>query len=272
MISVLIPTIGRDETLCRAIESALAIRNEVVSEIVVLDNSQDEDFLNVLVNRVSEYDDSRLTVQSYTERLDMASSWNKGLDFINCPWVLYLHDDDELIPDVFNKVDLSSFSQYEKGNVAFVAFDYIFDINGKRQKSLSLQKSKSYSNLIRIIKDCPKFVSTVINVKNLKAIGAWDVDAGYFLDLLAFIKLAQNYPVVFIEKTIGVYYLHETNYSALEKRNQGYGDQIPHVFNELFPKLSAVERVNLIEMTLNFVYPKQQNLVCRVVKKIFGCH
>ncbi len=263
MIEIIIPTIGNcsDFFLNQALRSAHETREDLVSKIHILDNSQNALFQNTLKKLLLNYDDSRFKLHNIPRRLGMAENWNLGLENVSAPWLIYLHDDDYLNVKALNSISLSSFE--DKG---FISFDFIALRNrGKRKVS-------RLPGLNGVLKNTPKFVSTIISTDKLKAIGGWDPKALYALDLLAFIKLECIYSSQHFSKNLGYYRLHSENASATNLRNRMYGDALPYVLDECFQlvKDSQLRREILFHLS-SFIYPNNSkakkgiNLLLRLV-------
>lgn len=267
MLSILIPTIGRPDTIIRAIDSALRVDLTLVTEVVVLDNSQDTDFGRFLNDFISNADDKRLKVISYPDRKSMSESWNSGLDCVSNKWVLYLHDDDELL-DINKDIDVISRDLAHAPDVGFISYDYILSTPFNVLKKTRLAKVSrkvaegDKGNVISIINDCPKFISTIINAEKLQAIGGWQAEYGYFLDLMGFVELNNRFGCEFRKLFVGIYYIHPDNYSSIERRNKGYGDYIPVLCDVIFARYSDVSvRKAFLRLSVNFVYPAETSIL-----------
>jgi hypothetical protein len=184
----------------------------------------------------------------------MGNSWNLALEQVTQPWVLYLHDDDEVISAAFNLLLC-----LDVDNFGVIAFDYFVDFQkNNKHKRIIVERliKKGTTKYQSIIQNCPKLVSTVINMNALRNIGGWNDRYGYFLDLVAFLEIAKNNDVKFISYALGIYYKHMDNESSLVKRATHYGDAIPVVVEKLFQILKdEKERRELMLLFYRFVYP-----------------
>ena len=270
MISIVIPSVGRSDTIEKSLVSAQATEKSLVKEILVLDNSQSQKFNSRLKNFIEKLNDERFTIIEYEERRPMAQSWNGAFEYISQPWVLYLHDDDEILPDNFNSLT-NCLNEYKESS--FLSFDYVvgLKLRSKGQEIRSeREKSLKGSACQKILSDCPKFVSTIISVKCLEEVGGWPEDAGYFLDLVGFIELASLKTPQFLNNVIGIYNIHDDNESSISKRDQMYGQFIPIVSERIFYKLrTEEERRQFVRLLNGFVYPsKNRNLIFRLARKL----
>lgn len=249
MISLIIPTIGTGNRLFleEAIQSALGTSKSLVSEVLVIDNSHLDDFSKYLSELVSGLNDQRFRIVTTPKMLSMGDNWNYGLENISNPWHLYLHDDDILNLDVFNKIKLDSFN--DEGFVSYNFHEY---------KNSNATLTKRNSGIEGILENTPKFISTIYNTEKLKTIKGWDPKAGHALDLLCLFELHCKFGSLHIPESLGKYRIHNENASSKEKRAIGYGNQVPYVINQCF-ELSEdpVIRRELLFHLCSFTYPNQ---------------
>lgn len=268
MISILIPTIGRDSTIMRAVLSAVQTKQSLIKEILILDNSQSEGFGRFLRDSVGKLNDERVQCLKYSERRSMAASWNSGMEAATQPWLLYLHDDDELLPDAVSELSLELLQDL---NSSFICCDYNVTDGTKLITTKRVVDSQS-DLVISIVDNCPKFVSTLINSAKLKEIGGWSDRYGYFLDLMGFLQLYKCGEVKFHSVVLGCYWKHEDNASSLSQREVGYGESIPAVTLQFFNLYDSKEhRKALFELFVNYVYEtdcKQQSWHYKILYKI----
>ena len=269
MITIAIPTIGRSKTFNRAFNSALKVDIRLISGIVIINNSQSTEFTSYLEDQISKANDSRIILISHPARVSMAESWNSSLNLIRTAWVLFLHDDDELL-DINSAIDLILKRIEEFSNVGFLAFDFKCQYPSRLfQKNRRIMHNwPKVLNVEALIDECPKFVSTIINVEELRRIDGFSNNYGNFLDTIAFLEIFKFASAASIAITLGVYHLHEDNESDIQKRATGYGDFIPQVCKSFFELYQSPEvRYRFVNSILSFVYPQKQNLALRILKK-----
>jgi len=260
MVSIVIPTIGRNESIRRALESAVLLSNILVKEIIVINNSQCDEFDKTLNLLCSKLDDIRIQIINLEKRKTMAGSWNTGLVNASQDWILFLHDDDEILPVAFNSI------KNLDNRYSFYSFDYKCSEDGKLFKVIRDSKDDVITSIIR---NCPKFVSTLINREKLNLIGGWSDSYGHFLDLMAFLEMANKNRPVFVHKVLGIYYKHNDNYSSLSNRAEGYGNFIPQVTSRFFDLFKDLEhRRELIYLYSRYVYPERRSFFVNIVRKI----
>ena len=253
-ISIVIPTIGTPprEIVQESLESALNSDPSIFTQIIVVDNSGNSEFNSFVTKITSE--DSRVEVHKVFEKLSMAECWNFGLKYVKYGWHIYLHDDDVLLPESWSRLDLNA-------DVGIQSLNY--EVFGNSHRN-DIRKE---TGLISILKDTPKFVSTLFNTKKLREIGGWKSDFGYFLDLVAMSQLAVSYGHLHYPLNGGRYRVHRQNASHVSKRNSGYGDCLPNALAALFSLTNdpKVRKVILIQMA-NYTYPNN-SLIVRTIKK-----
>jgi glycosyltransferase involved in cell wall biosynthesis len=107
-VSVIIPTFRRPELVRRAVRSALSQTLSAIEVIVVLDGP-DEATRQALRSA----DDPRLRIRTLPTHLGPAAARNAGVDEARAPWIAFLDDDDEWLPDkLARQVDTAARSSH----------------------------------------------------------------------------------------------------------------------------------------------------------------
>jgi len=269
-LTIIIPTIGRNKTFQRAMSSAINASINLVNKIIIVDNSQSAEFSNYIDDIILENKNVIITQIRHFERVSMADSWNSALEIITTPWVLYLHDDDELLNiDLYS--DLIEMELKKNSNLGFLTFNFY----SQYQKKLFQNNSRKFHrwpkllNTEALLEECPKLVSTIINVKQLRNLNGFADEYGNFLDLIVFLELFKYAGAKSIQVPLGVYHLHDENESGINKRGAGYGNFIPIVckrFFELFEDNSI--RKKFIILITNFAYPEKDSYFRKFIKKL----
>jgi glycosyltransferase involved in cell wall biosynthesis len=99
LITVVIPTRERCETLKFALETAI---NQATNnyEIVVSDNFSQDDTKKV----VDSFNDPRVKYVNTGQRLSMCDNWDYALDYVNGNYVIFIGDDDGVMPGAIDKL------------------------------------------------------------------------------------------------------------------------------------------------------------------------
>ncbi len=99
LISVVIPTRERADTLKFTLETALDQANDHF-EIVISDNFSQDNTKEV----VEGFSDSRIKYVNTGRRLSMCDNWDFALEHVSGDYVIYIGDDDGLMPGAINKL------------------------------------------------------------------------------------------------------------------------------------------------------------------------
>ncbi len=204
-----------------AIEGAVISAKGKAERIVFIDNSQSEDFtssVKSLIKRIG-----GIEIFSHKRRLEMNANWNSAISMCTTKWMMYLHDDDELV-----SVPNQNESCY-KSDAGLICGEYKISWNSGEKT----QQMGSHENVYDIILDCPKFCSTIINVEYLKALGGWDSRCGFFSDLDIFLRLSLRHGVCKQNQTFGIYNIHGNN-SFLVNKNNNYGDGLGQMLTNVY--------------------------------------
>lgn len=270
MLTIVIPSIGRNNTFERAISSAIKADVRLVSKIIIIDNSQSYDFSIRLKDIVSADIDHRLLVITHSERVSMSVSWNSSLNQIDTDWVLFLHDDDELL-----NIDLHTEFIKEKLNqnktIGYLTYDFYCRYANKPfwECKQPIYRWPDLINIEVLLNECPKFVSTIINVERLREINGFSDKYGYFLDLIVFVELFKNADAKSIPMPLGIYHLHNENESDQRRRGALYGNFIPAVCQRFFDLYedNQLRRVFIASIT-DYVYPQKRNVFVRILDRL----
>jgi glycosyltransferase involved in cell wall biosynthesis len=95
LVSVVIPTRGRPELLCRAVRSALAQTLADIEVVVVIDGFDSATGLRL---RALQQEDERLHVVALKISVGGSDARNRGVDEARGEWIAFLDDDDEWFP------------------------------------------------------------------------------------------------------------------------------------------------------------------------------
>ncbi len=101
--AVVIPTRNRAETCVEAVETVLACRRADV-EIILPDASDDPTALPARLAAAG-LSDAVAILPPAGAPLAMRENWERGLDAARAPWIIYLGDDDGVLPNAFEMLD-----------------------------------------------------------------------------------------------------------------------------------------------------------------------
>jgi glycosyltransferase involved in cell wall biosynthesis len=94
LVSVVIPTRHRSDSVVRAVESALNQTLQALEVIVVVDGPDEE-----TIKALGEIQDSRLRINALPDNLGPAEARNVGVRQSRSQWVAFLDHDDEWLPE-----------------------------------------------------------------------------------------------------------------------------------------------------------------------------
>ncbi|MDW3209181.1 MAG: glycosyltransferase family 2 protein [Reichenbachiella sp.] len=113
-VSVIIPTHNRSTQLIAAVESVLKQGVDGLEIIVIDDHSGEKHYASI--EQLAQAND-QITVIQNDQNLGVSASRNKGLDMATGEFVLFLDDDDVLLPDMLSR----SLETIQEGNMDLVS-------------------------------------------------------------------------------------------------------------------------------------------------------
>lgn len=104
LVSCVIPTYKRSDSLCRAIDSVLSQTYSNLECIVVNDNERNDEYSQDLYRILKEYNDEpRLVLVEQDKHINGAEARNAGIRASRGEYVAFLDDDDEWLPEKLEK-------------------------------------------------------------------------------------------------------------------------------------------------------------------------
>ena len=104
LVSCVIPSYKRAETLRRAINSVLAQTYSHIEVIVVDDNIANDEFSKALHSVLNEYKgDDRVRLVTQPQHINGAEARNAGIRAAQGEYIAFLDDDDEWLPEKTEK-------------------------------------------------------------------------------------------------------------------------------------------------------------------------
>lgn len=191
IVSVVIPTYKRIDTLPRAIDSVLNQTFGNLEVLIVDDNIPGSEFSRQVVKLIKDYSerDSRVKYVGQKEHFNGAMARNVGVYASRGEYIAFLDDDDEWLPDKLKKqVDILDREKMVGG----VSCLYTIFLAGKE-----IRRCASYSDvnlqLNVLLRRVAIYTSTFICRKNLfLEAGGFDINLGRHQDLQMFIDF-MNY-------------------------------------------------------------------------------
>lgn len=122
LISIVIPTYKRNETLKRALDSAISQTYSPIEIIVVDDNADYPDVRSNNESIIKEYSNCNIKLVKNDKNLGGGLSRNAGIQVASGKYICFLDDDDEYLPDKVEK----QFKRYIEANNDNVAMVYCY--------------------------------------------------------------------------------------------------------------------------------------------------
>jgi hypothetical protein len=134
------------------------------------------------------------------------------------------------------------------GDCGYVALDWYFLIRGRYLPTRRLTPGLSAT-----VRNTPKFVTTMLNLKHTRSIGGFR-NLGGFIDTMLFARLAYEFDALLIDARAGVYRLHDGQEST--RLAQVYGPHLETVSQGLGKFARTQRERDEFEHTIrSYVYP-----------------
>ena len=101
LISILIPTWNRPQSLVRLIERINLTKHDDIEIIIVDDHSEEENWLK-LKNIASLHNNVRLFRNE--QNIGLTPNWNKSIEYAKGTWLSFICDDDIYKEDAFSRI------------------------------------------------------------------------------------------------------------------------------------------------------------------------
>lgn len=209
LFSVIIPTYNSYEKLLRALNSLQKQSYQDFEIIVVDDGSYDEtrEKIQLLLSSKTRY--------FYKTNGGPASARNLGIKQAKGKFICFLDADDTFEPD-----KLLMYSKFCKEDVVFIFSDAWYVKESSGESSLfSSKKLMKYSHMFESLLFTNFIVASTVCVKKTVLEDLTFFDEKLFAeDYDLWLKIARNYPLIYVEQPLTNYYIHELNISKNVKR------------------------------------------------------
>lgn len=244
LISIVIPTYKRPDTLKEALESALNQQKFDDYEVIVLDNDKDE---NIEMEKlIASYSDTRLFYYKNEENLGMVGNWNRGIELARGEWINLLHDDDFLHP--YFLTNIMEAVNKENENVEYISCEV------KSGNSADLQKFKikcndENNNIIKLEDIKPEFFMlcnsclfpAIIFKKSVaEAIGGFNEKAYPIADYTFWIQMSLRGKSFKMNKILGFYRV--SDFSGTSQLQKGFFKYDFKLREELYDLLKSKKK------------------------------
>jgi hypothetical protein len=187
-LAIVVPTRNRLSMLQESVGRVLA--DSLAAQIVIVDDASDDGTAHWLRT----LDDPRVTVVSLTSRVGGSPARNRGLERVDSTYVLFLDDDDLLMPDgVRGLVDALVASP---GAVAAIGRGVEFDENGDREDRLGPVRADLRTVFPEILAGwCPQVAQAVFRTDIVREVGGWSSHLEFCNDYDLWLRVAARGPV-----------------------------------------------------------------------------
>lgn len=223
-ISVCMPSYNQGNLIGESIESVLNQTYENF-ELIILDNASTDNSIDV----IRSYTDPRIRLYQNEQNIGCYNNCNKAIEYARGEFIAFLHSDDlydknflEEIVKAYNtnpdkKIFLSAIYKMDQ-LLGTLSPCYPYKSSGvKTQKEVLI--GLAYENNIG------NGISVVIHKDCINKVGGFNSEFSYAADYDLFMRLANEYEFVYINKALAYYRLHPynlTNYVFLEMIKQGH--------------------------------------------------
>ena len=195
LVSCVIPSYKRADTLRRAIDSVLAQTHKELEVLVVDDNIAGDEYSNALRKIIEEYkDDGRVKLVTQPKHINGAEARNAGVRASHGEYISFLDDDDEWLPD---KIERQIAIMENEPQLGGVAGGVTLWENGVEISSLPKKKIKEDKLLYKVLtREVGLATSSFLCKKSaFNDIGGFDVSLKRSQDLQLFAHFLAKYRI-----------------------------------------------------------------------------
>lgn len=197
LISILIPTWNRPQSLARLVERINSTKHDDI-EIVIVDNNSEEKNWLELKSLASKYDNVRLFKNQ--QNIGMTLNWNKTIEYSKGTWLGLICDDDMYKEDALPRI---------RALIKDIATPCLIIQNSEIEKATEwLEKGEETVNKIALPPGSGQFWHRELTDR----LGGLDVRLKYCPDDEFWIRMAYFYPVLRVKNYFVISYQHDTNY------------------------------------------------------------
>lgn len=259
-ITVVIPTYKRTDLLKEAIYSVLSqVHVDFEWNIIIMDNEPYDGKANENQRYIESLNSDKITYYRNDENLKPSDNFNRGIYLAKAPWVIMLHDDDILMPNVLEKMGnlinyLSTLKGKPLGAIAVCGYQFKHDQNNPEAHkhlldSLKIHflKSNDHYNFFELTHThllCTGHIGgnipsngALYNRDAVIKTGGFNEEAGISADLIFYYCLENNYTVYQLCDWTGFYRWGMNQMSQFKNIQQtviNNNDFREYVFNKNF--------------------------------------
>ena len=198
LLSILIPTWGRCESIKKLINSS-GVKGNIEVEFVIVDNNSNNDIYKGL-ERIAE-SETNIRLYRNIQNLGMVKNWNKCIQHSKGDWLMLMCSD-----DVFSTGRVLEVLMFIKNNIYEPAL-----ILQDETATISVEKRQSGSETVGLIK-LPIASGNIWHRSITEKLGGFDNRLEYSPDAEFWYRIAQFYPVYIVNQNIAIYQRNNTSY------------------------------------------------------------
>jgi len=202
-VSVIIPTYNRALLLQKAIQSVL---NQTFQdfEIIVVNNYSIDNTIEV----VRSFNDKRIKIINIRNEGIIARSRNSGLKESQGNYIAFLDSDDLWLPEKLDK-QVELLDSNKKLGLVY-SDNYVIDSNGNLKKKSFLPCAMFRGNVFKELlhRNFIALLTVIIRKEVLNKVGMFDPKYKIAQDYDLFLRIAEYYPVDFVEQPLAKYRVH----------------------------------------------------------------
>jgi hypothetical protein len=199
--AVVIPTRNRRHAVERAIHS---VRAQALGEweLVVVDDASNDETPGFL----GRLNDPRIRVERLREHGERSVARNRGLDLVHAPGVLFLDDDDELLPDAL--VVLSATLARHPSACAAVGA-VVHEVDGVRRRTSFPKRAVVMDVRLELLAGWVGLGGqSLMRTDYVRAVGGWREDLSVAEDQELWLRLCARGPVAIVPDTVLIHRPH----------------------------------------------------------------
>lgn len=234
LVSVVIPTYKRSDTLSRAIDSVLAQTYKNIEIIVVDDNVQGTSESDTVKKILEQYNDNKNVIYiSQEKHINGAVARNKGIEAANGELVAFLDDDDEWLPE---KIERQVALLEKNPNIGGISCLYDYFKNGRKIRSCREYNGENLQFKV-LVRQVAIYTSTFIGRKSIiEKFGGFDPKLIRHQDLQFFTEFLNYAEIVPINDYLVKLHIdsdiNRPNTEKLIKVKQDFFDSIKVTFDK----------------------------------------
>jgi len=194
MISVVIPSFNRAETLVRALDSLMCQNPHGFGpkiEIIVVDDGSTDNTRHVLAQQ---FPSVRVL---YQENQGVSAARNAGIDLATGEWIAFLDSDDEWLPHKLS----AQFSLLQKSGLKVCHTQEIWIRNGVRVNQMNKHEKSGGWIFERCLPLCAMSPSSIIIHRDVfTEVGVFDESLPACEDYDLWLRIASQYEVAYVER------------------------------------------------------------------------